>query len=280
MIHALILLGSLGLALLGRWLGWLGYGRQQGWEYRWRWALLSFALPPLLLLSSALAVVMMGVGGMMASGIWGSGSYVLAVGIILGAGVLLVILALQGLASEGEARRFPCHTLGEQTVRIAPDERLWAAQVGWWDPCLVISQGVVARLTPGHVRAVLLHEQAHRLFRDPVTFLVLGWLQRLTGFLPKTAELWQALLLLREVRADRWTITQTDALDLAEALWLFAAEGHPELDRQWAIGMGGEAWQERLEAILSPECAEIQPGIPMLWWLVALLPLLAVPLHH
>lgn len=280
MIHALLLVVSLGVAVGGRYGGWWLYGKQKLWWQRWPVAMLSFALPPLLLLSSTLAVVWMGVGGRMGAGDWGLYSYGLAVLALAGAALLLGWLALQGYCSERMARRLPRQPVQDYAVRVAPDASLWAAQVGWWDPCIVLSQGVLDRLRPQHLQAVLLHEHAHYVLRDPLVFLLLGWLRRLSWFLPKTAELWQELLTLRELRADAWTVRHGDSLALAEALWIFAAQAYPEVQQHWGIGLASRPtdWQERLEAILHPTSP--QWGIPIVWWLLTLLPLLLVPLHH
>ncbi|MEN9204584.1 MAG: M56 family metallopeptidase [Thermostichales cyanobacterium SZTDM-1c_bins_54] len=280
MIHALVLVGALLLAVGARYGGWWFYEQRVGWWQRWPVAVLTLALPPLLLLSSTWAVVWMGVGGMMAAGPWGAYSYGLAALALGGAVLLLAWLAVQGYRSEAAARQLPRRHIQDWTVHVAPDPTLWAAQVGCWDPCLVVSQGVLDRLGPNHLRAVLLHEQAHQTLGDPWLFLLLGWLRRWSWWLPKTEGLWQEVLVLREFRADAWTVRYGDNLDLAEALWIFAAQHQPQVQQQWAIGLasGSHAWQERLEAILAP--GEHQTGIPLLGWLLPLLPLLLVPLHH
>ena len=94
---------------------------------------------------------------------------------------------------------------------------LWSS--GLWSSELVVSQGLLDHLDDEHLDAVLAHEAGHDYYRD--TFLVL--LARVTKAVnllapPISESLWQELLLLREMRADRWAARSVDTLVLAESL--------------------------------------------------------------
>ena len=73
-----------------------------------------------------------------------------------------------------------------------------------------------------HLDAVLAHEQAHVYYRDTFWFFWLGWIRSFTIWLPNTEAVWQELLLLRELRADRQATEQVDFLLLAESLLIVA----------------------------------------------------------
>jgi len=176
---------------------------------------------------------------------------------------------------------------------------LFAAQVGFWEPQLVVSRGLLTRLDPEHLRAVVIHEQAHRHYRDTFVFFWLGWIRTLAIGLPQTRRLWQELVVLRELRADRWAAQRIDPLVLAEALVQVAT---PEIleerqdwqqihsDPAWMVGM---VWgtsklptevdrlEERIQALLDPSPLEegTSPLQIMPWMSLALLPLLTIPLH-
>ncbi|GAB4217905.1 MAG: M56 family metallopeptidase [Synechococcales cyanobacterium] len=284
MIHGvLIVIAALGALLIRQ-----GYEVELAapWNRRWQQALWAFAMPPLLIVITAMAVVWMGQGGMMAAGLGGSLSYGAAVGIMILAGLVLIAALGLGWWSEQQIRQFPQETVDSVPVRVMDSERLWAAQVGWCQPSLALSRATLERLNPSQLKAVMLHEQAHAYFRDPVLFMGLGWLRRLTWFLPRTETLWQELVLLRELRADRWTATHHDGLSLAEALWLFAADGHEAL-RGVGIGLldSSGQWEHRLEALLAPPAEDetehpIVNPCPWWMWMWLLLPLCTIPWHH
>jgi Zn-dependent protease with chaperone function len=94
----------------------------------------------------------------------------------------------------------------------------FAAQVGVWKPQLVVCRGLLEQLDEEHLRAVLAHEEAHRHYGDTLWMFAVGWLRHLSGWLPNTEVLWQELLTLRELRADRWAAQRVDPLVLGEAL--------------------------------------------------------------
>lgn len=169
----------------------------------------------------------------------------------------------------------------------------FAAQVGVWNAQLVVSRGLLEQLDDEHLRAVIAHEEAHRHYRDTLWMFGVGWLRRLTGWLPNTEALWQELLTLRELRADRWAAQRVDPLLLGEALLQVVGYGVVEQPAAAWVGFAmtvssdpRQRLQERIDALLRQ--AESGPVAPpphfslirgWAWLGLALLPLLAIPFH-
>ncbi len=293
MIHLLMLLGSLGVAVGWRW-------QVQTQTRCWGQTLAAFVLPPLLVLTTALALVVMGPSGAMGGHWLGHLVHQLAWGLLVGAALLALRQAILGGWSDWQARRQELAVLSGPTgdpvrVRILDSEGLFAAQVGGWDPQLVVTSGLLQRLTPEQLQAVLAHEEAHRLYRDTFWFLGLGWIRLCSSGLPQTGSLWQDLITLRELRADRWAAQRVDPLVLAESLLRVSGDGLVDQQTQLAmVGMAdrGQAQAERqrlsdrIEALLAESFgADPSPtsvGVESLWpWILPLisLPLLAIPFH-
>ncbi|MBD0267082.1 MAG: M56 family metallopeptidase [Cyanobacteria bacterium Co-bin8] len=196
---------------------------------------------------------------------------------------LLGYLAGQGVRSHLHLRRYPqiFLTTGE-TARCLPTDLPFAAQVGFWHSQLLVSHGLLAHLTPQELEAILAHEQAHRHYRDTFWFFWLGWLRRLTDWLPHTDTLWQELLLLREIRADRQATAQVDPLLLAELLVkLVTFPLNQEIFGQVAFSqpLSASRLEQRIEALLSQPQPGPAPHITIPWILVSLVPLGTVLLH-
>ncbi|MEN9203482.1 MAG: M56 family metallopeptidase [Thermostichus sp. DG_1_6_bins_120] len=285
----------LGILLLGFGLSWLWRAQVRidargTWSERWQWAWIHFLVPPLFLGMTALALAWMGPKGQMA----GTGGW-FCYGCALALLVLAVGVALQWAWEYGRScRRTRQQALAQVEVQGSPAyvldlEAPFAAQVGVWDPQLVVSRGLLQQLDQDHLQAVLAHEEAHCYYRDTLWMFGVGWLRRLTGWLPQTEALWQELLILRELRADRWAAQRVDPLLLGEALlqvvgygvvppstvrWVgFALEMQPDI---------GQRLQERIEALLQEPLAEPLPAFSMggwAWLSLALLPLLVIPFH-
>jgi Zn-dependent protease with chaperone function len=189
---------------------------------RARQYLFLFLFPPLLLLTTAVAIVVMGFHGTML-GIPASWmGYTIAVGFLVIAGCLLLQFIYQGDRCIRRLKQYPQQKICSQTARIIDLDFPYSAQIGFWESQLVISRGLLSALDREHLEAVLAHELAHAHYRDTFWFFWLGWLRHLTCWLPNTELLWQELLLLRELRADRHASRTVDSLLLAESLLTIA----------------------------------------------------------
>ncbi|HEY9615711.1 MAG TPA: M56 family metallopeptidase [Microcoleaceae cyanobacterium] len=279
MMHlAMILIG-----LLVAWRVRCQWGQATGdWSQRWQRALAFFVFPPALLLTTAIAVLAMGPQGQMVY--WWEGwlSYGLASGFLVVAGSLLLGLGWQAWRSIHQVRTYAQIDVKGKSSRLLQSNYPFVAQIGFWKPELVVSQGLLQLLTNDHLEAVLVHEQAHFHYRDTFWFFGLGWLRRLTCWLPQTEALWQELLVLRELRADRWAAQQVDSLLLAEALLTVVST--PTVQPELAAAFGDLALRdrltERIDALLT-EAPSTNPSNPWsgVWLLLTLLPLVMIPFH-
>lgn len=253
---------------------------------RWDTALSLFLIPPLTLMMTAIAIVIMGPHGNMVMPWEGWLSYGLAWGFL---GLVVVqwgVLGGQAYRTRLSLQQYPQQTLLQTPTRIIDTPAAFSAQVGVWNPQLVISRGLLESLNAEHLKAVLAHEAAHIHYRDTFWGFWLGGLRRLTLWLPHTEMLWQELLLLREIRADRRAIRTVDNLVLAEALVQVISA--PMVVNE-AIGANFSCARpsrlaRRIDALLQPDLVA-QPCFESHFWqlsevCLSLTPLLTVPFHH
>ena len=266
-------------------------------QSEWWNSLLALALPPLLMLASCLAVVLMGPGPMVmhthssSSPCLNQFGHVLSITLLAWAGSALVRRLWQAWITTRHLKQYPLCSirlvslpspdfLPDLQSRVIPHSRPFAAQVGFWNSELIVSQALLQDLPPEQVQAVLSHEQAHHDFRDTFWFFWLGWLHQIATWLPNSEQLWQRLLLLRELRADAWAATRCDRLVLAEAL--FQVVNAPFESGAWVAPFGEETSLERLETridALLDETKSFQLDSNRRWFWMAIgsAPLLVVP---
>lgn len=253
------------------------------WGNRWQRVLAVFLLPPLLLFSASLAILWMGTQGNMLGLSAGRLGYWIAMGFLLGAATRLGILGLQGWRSLQGLKTYPKQSHSSFQVRVLSTPELFAAQMGFWQPELVVSQGLLQKLDTEQLRAVLTHEQAHAFYQDTFWFFWLGWVRRCTVWLPNTEGLWQELLLLRELRADQWAAQRVEPLLLAETLMLVVQA--PLISQEIQYAAFGDNNPCRLEVRISHflealnQEDTIGSSFPWQWLPLGLMPLLTLPLH-
>ncbi|HEY9630247.1 MAG TPA: M56 family metallopeptidase [Coleofasciculaceae cyanobacterium] len=260
------------------------WGRSTDWSDRWQRALTAFLLPPLLLLMTAIAVLCMGTQGQMLGLPVGWIGYLLALGFLATAVGLLLRLGGQGWRSLRQVQTYPTWEREGAIGHVLNTNHLFAAQIGFWNSRLVVSQGLLDRLTPEQLEAVLTHEQAHAYYRDTFWFFWMGWLRHFTLWLPSTETLWQELLLLRELRADRWAAQTIDPLLLAESL-LRTVKETPLDAADFCAAFSAAAplnrLEERIDALLAvAERTDGSDRISLLGLWVAFVPLLTLLFHQ
>lgn len=294
-MHIAMILAVLSLAWCLRWMYAPSIRRQDRpqptHQERWQKALFVFLFPPLLVLMTAIAVVFMGPQGQMLGFQAGWFSYTIAIAFLIYALVWGCILISQGLRAVRKVSSYPrselASQLAGQTVRAIDTPQIFAAQVGFWQPHLVVSKGMLQKLGKEHLNAVLKHEQAHNCYRDTFWFFCLGYIKQLTVWLPNSEYVWQELILLREMRADWFAAQYVDRLLLAEALlW---SVGSTNLESAFycaafscavSFPMPRSRLEERIEAILDETLPEAKPDYWFLTWLsLSLIPLIALPFH-
>jgi hypothetical protein len=251
-------------------------------ESRWQKMLGLFLFSPLLLLMTAIAILCMGPSGRMVGHWEGWFSYDLALGFLAWAIASGGKLAWEGYQTVQRLRQNPMIELQGSSARLLETPTLYSAQVGFWQPELVVSQGLLSNLDADHLEAVLIHESAHAHYHDTFWFFWLGWLRRLTLWLPGTATLWQELLMLRELRADRYAAQQVDPLVLAESLLLVVSAPMTQSELCAAFGWDGSSDRltERIDSLLTaPSSQPPARSWSMSWLLLVLLPLMTIPFH-
>ena len=277
-MHLTMILAALGLALFLR----SSYhGSIGSWRDRSERALLLFLFPPLLLMITGLAVLCMGPQGEMIGMQAGWFSYLLTLGLLGFAGVKCLQLAKEGRRSMFQVRTYPLQDIRGKKSRVLDTPALFSALIGFWQPELVVSQGLLDTFDHAHLDAVLAHEQAHYYYRDTFWFFWLGWVRDCTAWLPNTESLWQELLLLRELRADSWATQQVDPLVLAEALLRVVSATSLMPSESFCAAFSSVVQNrlgERIEALLAAE-ATPQQNKSWRWLLLTLLPLAAIPFH-
>lgn len=254
------------------------------WSRRWYQTLFLFCFPGLLMLTTAVTVIYMGCHGQMLGIQAGSVGCLIAGGLILFASSSLLKLAYQGDRSLRQINSYPQQQIGSITARVLDLELPYSAQIGFWQSELIVSQGLLTALDEEHLAAVIAHEQAHAKYRDTFWFFWLGWIRNFSFWLPNTQQLWEELLLLRELRADRRATESVDFLLLAESLLLIAKA--PLESPEWCASLNdaqiGDRLQERIDSLLNfnqTESTEKHHWHHWSWLCLLLLPLLTIPLH-
>jgi Zn-dependent protease with chaperone function len=263
------------------------------WTCRWHRTLKLFLLPPLLLFTSAIAVIWMGPHGQMVW-VWeGWLSYLLAIGLLGFAAIYSIELVGDSQKILHQIRTYPISNLHDHRVRILDSIAPYSAQIGFWQPELIVTQGLLDLLDKEHLEAVLAHEIAHYRYLDTFWFFWLGWVRRVTAWLPQTEAMWQELLSLRELRADRWASQQTDPLLVAEAL-LAVVQNSTIYPEPFCAAFNNIApvdrLTQRIEALMTIEStgADDRQNLTKesidrwfyIYLFLTLLPLAIVPFHH
>ncbi|OIP77608.1 MAG: hypothetical protein AUK48_03800 [Oscillatoriales cyanobacterium CG2_30_44_21] len=303
-MHFVMILGSLGLA-------WgLRYGCERlakfqatgsTWQNRWQTALICFVVPPLLVIITAIAVLCMGTQGRMIGLPVGKFSYAAALMFLIYSAVRSIQFAIDGWRSLQKLQNLVIEVKEicldpsqkpKETLRLLDIPMLFAAQIGFWRSQLLVSTGLLARLDQQHLQAVLLHEQAHAHYHDTFWFFWLGCLRQVMPWLTNTQVLWQELLLLRELRADRWAVQYADSLLVAESLLAMVSNNmqltetfKENFTETFAAAFGatdaGDRLEERIEFLLAaPEPLPKFAWRSLLWMGLSLLPLALLPLHY
>ena len=255
----------------------------EGWLKRWYRALFLFLFPALLLLTTAMTILYMGCHGTMLGIKAGFLGCIISGSLILFACFCLLKLAYLCDRALGQLQNYPRSKVGQTNVRVIELDLPYSAQIGFWHSELVMSQGLLTALDSEHLDTVIAHEQAHVQYRDTFWFFWLSWIRSFSFWLPNTEALWQELLLLRELRADRKAAESVDFLLLAESL-LFVAKA-PLNSPTWCVGFNdaqiGDRLNERIDSLLDPtEYIPSNKWHNWSWLCLLFLPLLTIPLHY
>jgi Zn-dependent protease with chaperone function len=282
-MHLLMMVIGVSLAWGLRW-QWVN--KPGTWADRWQRSLSAFLFPPLVLVMTAIAILCMGPSGQMVMRWEGWLSYGLAIAFLAITMIQGFWLGWQGRRTVQQMRANPLIDLNGTPARLLATPALYSARVGYWNPELVVSQGLLDTLNAEHLSAVLIHEQAHAIHHDTFWFFWLGWLRRSTGWLPNSSALWQELLMLRELRADQFARQQVEPLVLAEALLMVVSAPLMQLEFCAPFGyvdgadeLGHNRLSDRIDFLLENTHTAPVNRLVFCWLLLACLPLLVIPFH-
>jgi Zn-dependent protease with chaperone function len=253
------------------------------WSQRWQYTIFFFLFPPLIILTTAIALLCMGSQGQM--GYWHTSrfGYLFALASLCAALFLFIFLLLQGWKSIQAACRNPQVNIGGQKVRLLGIDSLFAGQIGFWKPQLVVSKGLIDSFSPEHLETVLAHEEGHYHYRDTFWFFCLGWVRSCTCWLPNTKALWEELLVLRELRADAYAALRVDPLLLAESLLMVVSNCNLSSEKSCCAALAdaaeGDRLEQRIDALLSQPSVILENNISWNPFAFAFLPLVTVLFH-
>lgn len=254
------------------------------WEQRWQRSLFLFLFPPLLPIMTALAVIFMGAEGQMLG--WHASwfSYLLSLCLITIPSWFLVKLGFQAWRCTQQIATYPQQNIHGRTISLLEVSLPYVAQIGFWQPKLVVSEGILQLLDSNQLEAVFAHEQAHLEKRDTFWFFWLGWLRSFTLWLPHTENLWQELLLIREIRADLKAIERVDPLILAESLLTVAqaalAPNTPCFGTPLFPDAPSDRLSQRIDEMINPQKQSKKKFFwHWIWLLLLLIPWSTIPLH-
>lgn len=136
-------------------------------------------------------------------------------------------------------------------IRVLSSPRPLAFTVGLWHPQIVVSEGLVARLSGAELRAVLFHERSHAHRRDPLRLLVVRFLADALWFLPVARSLARDFVDAVEKSADDWAVEATrQPVELAAALVKAAKGGVAQAVLAGTSLAGNLSVEDRVERLL------------------------------
>lgn len=92
----------------------------------------------------------------------------------------------------------------ENNILLIEEEDLYSFCFGFLNPKIIITSGIVSRLSHMELEAVLLHEQAHLKNKDPLKLLIGKAVSSMFFFLPVFGELYRNMEASNELIADSW----------------------------------------------------------------------------
>lgn len=280
-MHLILILTALTIALLLRL---IPLKIEHNFAKRWQYCLFLMSFPPLILLMTALAVICMGYNGKMLGFPASRFGYIISLLFIIFSAICLIKLSYEAWLCLEKIRSYPLKLVEGKWARILDISFPYIGQIGFWQPELVITNELIKILSPQHLQAVIAHEEAHYNNHDTFWFFWLGFLKNITYGLPNTEKLWEELLLLRELRADRKASEKVDFLLLAESLLLVtqtSVDSPSNFNESFSCAFSDNRLRERVDALLNPtkttDSLNVYSGS---WLFLTLLPWFTIPFHY
>lgn len=129
-----------------------------------------------------------------------------------------------------------------------------AITIGLFQPCIIITTGLIRLLDSDELQAVLYHEMFHKKSRDPLRAFVLSLGASMFRYIPIQNWLHQKYRAIQEVLADDFAITQQETtVHLGGALLKMLKAGRVESMTGTYVSFADTAVHERIECIMDPE---------------------------
>lgn len=254
------------------------------YQKKWGLSLFFFSFPPLILLMTCLVVIFMGYQGEM----WGIKTsklpYYLAVSFSIYALLTLINNIFSHLKTWSILQKCKDKQIEGYNYKLLNSNFPYGAAIGFWQSELVLSQGLIDLLSKEHLMAVIAHENAHKIYKDPFIFFWLFYLKKLGFCLPNNEKLWENLVLLRELRADQMAAKTVDYLLIAESLLQVTSsvmnQKNP-LNNELECAFSDNRLQIRIENLMDNNDDLIKNNYrEIIWLLLLFIPWLFFPFHN
>ncbi|GEM_PF-4679460 len=118
----------------------------------------------------------------------------------------------------------------QMPVTVVTDQDAQAMTVGLWRPRIVVTTGLIHRLSSSEISSVLRHEQAHALARDPLWSVLLESTGATLSWIGGLRQIVNTAFSLREIVADAIaTANYTQASGLSGAMYKLATTAKPAM---------------------------------------------------
>jgi Zn-dependent protease with chaperone function len=151
--------------------------------------------------------------------------------VLLVEAALLAVMAASFAREAWRQRAFATRLPGERrvlhghAVLVVPSRRSHAFCLGLLRPVVVLSDGLIARLSEAELRSVLAHEHHHARRRDPLRRALVKAFCDAFWFIPALRTAARAQATVSELAADAVAMRRTGAQPLASALLAFEDGG-------------------------------------------------------
>ncbi len=148
-------------------------------------------------------------------------------------------------------------------VRLIDSDTPICFCAGFISPRIYLSRGMVAKLTPDELEALLLHEKYHMENHDPLKILLGKTVVSALFFIPILRAIFKHYLAEKEVAADQSAIRyQGHSHGIAGALYKMLLEAPMVLNPP--VAYGGDAIDHRIDYLTRADYSQKRPAIPKL----------------
>lgn len=91
-----------------------------------------------------------------------------------------------------------------EKVKVIQDEKPLAFCLGFFQPNIYFSTGLIKLMNRHELEAIILHEKYHILKKDNILLVAVAFIKQFMLFFPVVSDLFESLIKTREVQADRY----------------------------------------------------------------------------